>query len=343
MPDRGHRANPYQWPRQSLIQVATNTLFDTKFLSEIGAVDFSYTEQADAISFNHYEDWVEKGLQGPLSYLADERKSKRKSIKEIYPEFQSALVFLFPYVADKKLLNELETDLRMASYAFAFDGEDYHYVLRDKMKKVSTRLELAGYECNPFEAIDTKPVLERDLALRAGLGWIGKNSMLINQKHGSYFIIASLFLDIKLPMVSNNIETDHCGTCTKCIDACPTDCILDNKTIDASRCISTFTIEMFKDCEAPKGFDSSQYFFGCDICQDVCPWNNKPLEEVKLLENSRERQQFFSEFFLKKNKKEIILKLESMSNREYQRVFKGTSFQRTGRLGLLKNLKNLPG
>jgi epoxyqueuosine reductase len=318
-----------------------SNLISKELLEEIGAIDFAYTEDPHATTFDIYSSWVKDGHHGPLGYLSDERKEKRKSLKEVYPSFESALVFIFPYINEKKLLSQMESELKMASYAFAFDGEDYHFVLKEKMAMVLDSLRGQGIKCEGLDAIDTKPILERDLAMRAGLGWVGKNSMLINREYGSYFMIASLLLDTKLDLELKELEVDHCGNCTKCIDACPTDCILDNRTIEASKCISTFTIEMFKDCDAPVGFEQADYFFGCDICQDVCPWNKKPLDEVELLESASERQSFFNEFFLSKDKNQIVEKLESMSNKEYQRVFKGTSLQRTGRVGLLKNLKKL--
>lgn len=316
-------------------------LFSKEFLDSIGAIDFGYTEDSQSESFSIYDEWVRKGLHGPLKYLEDHRKDLRQDIKKLYPEFQSALVFVFPYIQEKKQLLQNNHSMKMASYAYAFEGYDYHYVLKEKLENVVDELKKSGLQFNYLDIIDTKPVLERDLAKRAGLGWIGKNSMLINRSYGSYFLIASLLLDQKLEIVRKQIEVDHCGNCTKCIDACPTSCILDNRTIDAGKCISTFTIEMFKDCEPPTGFNDSEYFFGCDICQDVCPWNNKPLLEAEILDYKTERQNFFNDFFLSQDKDKIIEKLEMMSNREFQRVFKGTSLFRTGRIGLIKNLKNL--
>jgi epoxyqueuosine reductase len=156
--------------------------------------------------------------------------------------------------------------------------------------------------------------------------------MLINKKLGSYFLISSIFLDKKLDLSSKPVEPDHCGTCTRCIDACPTSAIIDGRQIDASKCISTFTIEMFKDnVEAPKGYPSErEEIFGCDICQDVCPWNAKPLLRSELGNYAAFEKTF-------KN-----IDLTSISNREFKRVFKGTSLERTGRVGILKNIKYLP-
>lgn len=151
--------------------------------------------------------------------------------------------------------------------------------------------------------------------------------MLINQKHGSFFLISALLLDKDLELESRILDADHCGNCTKCMDACPTNAIVDNKVIDANKCISTFTIELFKEAEAPEGYPTERgEIFGCDICQEVCPWNQKPLFNSPMGQAAD-----FEGLFAK-------TKLEEISNREFKRIFKGTSLERTGRKGLLKNL-----
>ena len=300
---------------------------DQDFLSKMQIVDWSYTEEDTPRTLDFYHKWVNEGFHGSLGYLSDHRKELRSSIKNFYPEFQSALVFLFDYTPSAK--NNIENkDHHFAAYTKGFDGMDYHYWIKDKLEQIKIKLDIE--HC--IFSIDAQPVLERDLAQRAGLGWFGKNSMLINKKHGSYFIISSIFLDKKLPLGPKQIELDHCGTCTRCIDACPTNAILDHRQIDASKCISTFTIEQFKDdVEPPEGYPTERgEIFGCDICQDICPWNSKPLLRSKLGS--------FAEF-------EKIFKnidLENISNREFKRVFKGTSLERTGRVGILKNIKYLP-
>jgi epoxyqueuosine reductase len=300
---------------------------DQDFLSQMKIVDWSYTEQDKPQTLDHYRKWVDDGFNGPLKYLSDERKDLRASITKFYPEFQSALVFLFDYTGSAK--RNLETkDHKFAAYTKGFDGFDYHYWIKDRLDKIKEKLGLE----NCVYSIDAQPVLERDLAARSGLGWFGKNSMLINKQHGSYFLISSIFLDKKLDLKAKSIEVDHCGTCTRCIDACPTNAIIEERQIDASKCISTFTIEIFKDdTDPPKGYPSERgEIFGCDICQDVCPWNSKPLLRSEL-GNYADFERTF------KN-----LNLESISNREFKRVFKGTSLERTGRVGILKNMKYLP-
>jgi epoxyqueuosine reductase len=269
---------------------------------------------------------VDEGLHGELGYLADHRKDLREKISAFYPNFKSSLVFLFDYTPAAKKNNE-DNDHTFAAYTKGFDGMDYHYWIKDKLEKLTKLLDLEEYAFS----IDAQPVLERDLAFRSGLGWFGKNSMLINKTHGSFFLISAIFLDKKFSLDSNNLETDHCGSCTRCIDACPTNAILDNRTIDAVKCISTFTIEHFKDdVNPPKGYPTERgEIFGCDICQDVCPWNSKPLMRSEIGNYAKFEKTF----------KEVDL--ENISNREFKRIFKATSLERTGRVGILKNLKYL--
>lgn len=300
---------------------------DLKFLAEMQIVDWSYTEEDKPKTLNHYNQWVDKGYHGSLGYLADHRRELRSSIKSFYPDFQSALVFLFDYTPSAK--NNIETkNHKFAAYTKGFDGLDYHHWIKDKLEKIKNKLHIES--C--VYSIDAQPVLERDLAQRAGLGWFGKNSMLINKSHGSYFLISSIFLDQKLNLKNKEIEADHCGSCTRCIDACPTEAIIENRQIDAARCISTFTIEQFKDdVVPPDGYPTPRgEIFGCDICQDVCPWNSKPLLRSKV-GSYVEFEKIFQN-----------LDLKNISNREFKRVFKGTSLERTGRVGIMKNIKYLP-
>ena len=305
---------------------------DIEYLQSIQIVDWSYTESSIPLTYEHYDQWVKKELNGNLNYLSDERKGLRKDLKNLYPKFESALVFLFDYTSERKRIENDNSPFKLASYVTGFEGVDYHYWIKEKLEEVSKRLELKDYQLS----IDAQPVLERDLAYKAGLGWFGKNSMIISKQHGSYFLIGSILLDKKLEINNEReIEPDHCGNCTKCVDECPTSAIVEDKVIDAKRCISTFTIEEFKPAPTPKGYEKvEELIFGCDICQDVCPWNKKPLNNTKASQNNIEWMSFFNDDLYN-----LIQKIESMSNREYKRQFKATPLERTGRVGMLKNLK----
>ena len=160
--------------------------------------------------------------------------------------------------------------MRVASYAL---GDDYHDIIPPRLKLIVEFIEeQLGHPVPNRYYTDTGPILERDLAQRAGLGWIGKNSMLINPKAGSTFFLAEILLGIELEP-DEAIITDHCGTCTRCLTACPTQCILPNRTLDARRCISYLTIELKDDIPEELRPLMKDWIFGCDICQQVCPWN----------------------------------------------------------------------
>jgi epoxyqueuosine reductase len=168
-------------------------------LESLGILEWGYTEESLPLSFNQFEQWIHSGQQGPLNYLADHRKNLRSDLRHVYPEFQSALVFLFSYQEAKKWLLENNRH-EVAAYALGFEGEDYHTALKSRLDQVFEDLKKQSPHLERFISLDAQPILERDLALRAGLGWFGKNSMLINQKEGSYFIIGSLLLNQKLAL-----------------------------------------------------------------------------------------------------------------------------------------------
>lgn len=312
-------------------------IFSEDFLSSLGIVDWGYTEDSEAKSYDRFASWVDQGLSGPLNYLSDHRKPLRKDLQNIYPEFKSALVFFFSYRPTKKWMLENENH-RIASYALGFGGADYHYVLKERLQKISDHLRDHYPEIETFQSLDAQPVLERDLAYRAGLGWFGKNSMLISRKEGSYFIIGSLLLNQKLELNGRTVDNDHCGTCTACADACPTDAIdLETRTLKVSQCISTFTIEIMKEADPPAGFDNSRgEIFGCDICQDVCPWNSKPLEKTESLLDVKNYPVI--EKLLKSPLTDLIKLIEESTGRGIQRLLNGTALARPGKKGWRKNL-----
>ena len=310
--------------------------FSEEFLTSLGVLDWGYTEESSAVSYKHYQKWVSDGLHDPLKYLADHRMDLREDLKKIYPEFQSACVFLFSYIPTKKWMLE-NNQHELAAYSLGFGGEDYHHHLQERLQKIAHFLDV-----KPVIALDAQPVLERDLAYRAGLGWFGKNSMLINRHHGSYFIIGSLLLDKKLQILTHDQDVDHCGQCVACIEACPTQAINpETRTLIANKCISTFTIEVMKDADPPQGFEKSRgEVFGCDICQDVCPWNRKPLvRSVSSLELAKNFE-FLKTLFYETPKKKLQEVISSYSGRAWRKKLFGTPFDRPGKAGWLKNLKS---
>lgn len=320
----------------------SSDLFPTALLKELGILEWGYTEESKPTTYDRYESWVSSGHSSPLGYLSDHRKNLREDIKNIFPQFQSALVFLFSYQAPKKWLVENEKH-QVAAYSLGFEGEDYHHHLKRKLELLSEHLKKTRGDLEVMISLDAQPVLERDLAHRAGLGWFGKNSMLIHQREGSYFLIGSLLLDTKLNEVQATVDTDHCGQCLACVEACPTQAIDPiNRTLTANKCISTFTIEMMKDVSPPVGFEKSRgEVFGCDICQDVCPWNKKVMQRVSGILNLRQNLSFLRDWLLDPQFIELRKYLEQSTNRGFKKKFFGTAFDRPGKVGWLKNFKAL--
>ena len=222
-------------------------------------------------SFDQFREWVARGRHAGMEYLSSERSLLRRSDpREILPECQSVLVLGSPYFPPGDVHGGV------AAYAW---GEDYHEVLKPRLQELTAFLEeQAGHPIPHRWYTDTGPILERDFARRAGLGWIGKNSMLIHPQLGSYFLLAEILLGIELPP-DQSFPTDHCGSRTRCLDQCPTSCILPNRTLDAGRCISYLTIE--NKAGIPYGLREQlgEWQFGCDVCQQVCPWNRFAPEE----------------------------------------------------------------
>jgi epoxyqueuosine reductase len=226
----------------------------------------------------HYEafqQWILHGYHGEMAYLAGERAvSCRADPHNLFPDGCSVVVlgFRYPPAQQGSVQNTSSLSGRVAAYAW---GEDYHLILPQRMRQLVNMLEAeTGMTIKAQCFTDSAPLLERDLAQRAGLGWIGKNTCLINPQHGSYLFLAEIVLDLELPP-DPPFEADRCGTCRRCIDACPTRCILPDRTLDARRCISYLTIELKTAIPEDLRPALDGWVFGCDICQMVCPWNHR--------------------------------------------------------------------
>lgn len=225
--------------------------------------------------YSTFENWLAMGYHGTMNYLGTDRsRTRRADPREIMPGCKSILVLATPYSpplpAGEGLGVREKSQPHIASYA---QGDDYHDILPPRMQELVQFIEVhVGHPVANRWYTDTGPILERDLAQRAGIGWIGKNTCLIHPQHGSYFLLSEIILDLELEPDAPFI-TDHCGTCTRCIEACPTDCILPDRIIDATRCISYLTIELKDDIPLELRSKIGDWVFGCDICQQVCPWN----------------------------------------------------------------------
>ncbi|PHQ31352.1 tRNA epoxyqueuosine(34) reductase QueG [Leeuwenhoekiella nanhaiensis] len=249
------------------------------------------------------EDWLSKNRNGEMAYM-ENHFDKRLDPTLLVPGAKSVVSLLFNYFPKEQ---QREDSFKISKYAY---GTDYHFVIKDKLKELlfSINEKIGKVEGRAF--VDSAPVLDKAWAARSGLGWIGKNSNLLTKQVGSYYFIAELIIDLNLDY--DTPVTDHCGSCTACIDACPTDAIVDPYVVDGSKCISYFTIELKNEIPAYAQDKMEDWMFGCDICQDVCPWNrfskphNEPLFQPRpeIISNSKNdwkelTQEVFSEIFKK--------------------------------------------
>jgi len=266
-----------------------------------------------------YEKWLEEGRHGEMTYLdTDRARHRRADPRRILPECESILVVAANY------LPNTQNRTGVAAYAV---GDDYHDVLTDRLKRLMSSLEArVGREIKNRYYTDTGPLLERELAQRAGLGWIGKNTCLISPEHGSYFFLAEVLLDLPLEP-DLPIKTDHCGECTLCIEACPTNCILPDRTLDAARCISYLTIELKGTIPLELRPLTEDWIFGCDICQQVCPWN------LRFAEPTADHA-FQARAFLSEPTPRDFLQL---TPQDYRTELSKSPLKRAKRSGLLRN------
>ena len=267
-----------------------------------------------------FEDWLNHGYHGSMDYL-NKNFDKRLDPRKLVHGSKSVISLTYNYYPPKKLVRK--NNFIISKYAY---GKDYHKILKKKLRKLFFFMKenIGNIEGRVF--VDSAPVHERAWAKLSGLGWIGKNSLLINKKMGSYFFIAEIISDLDLEYDSP--VSDMCGKCTRCIDACPTDAITKAQVIDAQKCISYLTIENKKKIPKELQKNMNGYIFGCDICQEVCPWNrfSKPHNEESFLPNKE----------IKKYRKKDWIEL---TEETFNIIFKGSAIKRTKYKGLKRNIK----
>lgn len=289
---------------------------------ELGIVHLGITSIEKPKHFDNYVQWTEKGYAGEMWYLTEPtRKEKRGKIDEVFPGAKSVLLAAFSYKPES---DEHKTDAKFARYGW---GQDYHKFVKKKLQQLMDWVEQNTDSKIQYRIyVDTGPILEKSLAERAGVGWIGKNTCLINQKFGSYLFLGEVLLDQNL--ISDQPATAHCGSCTKCLDACPTDAFIAPFQMDATKCISYHTIES-KNLEMPHEIaeNLNGYVAGCDICQEVCPWNTKaPATRLEELTPGPHTSL-------------TLEKILSLTQKEYNQYFKNTSFKRISIEKLKANTK----
>lgn len=264
------------------------------------------------------EKWLKNNMNGEMSYM-ENHFDKRLDPRLLVHGAKSVISLLLNYFPQEK---QLENTYKVSKYAY---GQDYHHVIKSKLKQLQEFISEEIGQINGRAFVDSAPVMDKAWAAKSGLGWIGKHSNLLTQQVGSFYFIAELIVDIELEY--DTPVTDHCGTCTACIDACPTQAIVEPYVVDGSKCISYFTIELKN--EIPTEFHGKfdEWAFGCDICQDVCPWNrfSKP-----------HREPLFNPMpeLLSMTKKDW----EEITEDVFQKVFKKSAIKRTKFSGLKRNI-----
>ncbi|KAA0138323.1 tRNA epoxyqueuosine(34) reductase QueG [Gimesia chilikensis] len=272
--------------------------------------------------YHSFLDWLNQGYAGEMSYL-ERRKEAYEHPRYVMSSVRSVLMLTLNYQTEAPP-EVTGTEARVSRYAWG--TTDYHKVIRKKLKQLSRLIREQYPDCETRGVVDTAPLLERDFAQLAGLGWIGKNTLLLNKREGSWFFLAGLLLSDELEYDEPQ-QTSHCGTCTRCLEACPTDAFVEAGTLDARKCISYLTIEL-RDQPIPAELrpGMQDWMFGCDVCQDVCPWNRKaPISGETAFQPV--------ETFTPVDACELL----TLDEAAFQERFQSTPMSRARRAGLLRN------
>ena len=269
---------------------------------------------------NRFEKWLKNNYHGKMSYM-ERNFDTRMDTTKLVEGSKSVISLLYNYYPSTKINND--NNFKISKYAY---GKDYHLIIKKKLKSLlnEMRNEIGHIDGRVF--VDSAPILERAWAKKSGLGWIGKNTNLISKKTGSFFFIAEIIVDIELDY-DHEIK-DHCGSCTACLDSCPTDALYEPYKIDASKCISYFTIELKDKFPDNLNEDFKDWIFGCDICQDVCPWNSFSKSNNDPLLKPRQELINFT-------KKDWI----ELTDEVFKVVFRESPIKRTKYQGLKRNIQ----
>lgn len=308
------------------MNLSANVNYAQQIKSESQRLGFDYCgiSKADFLEEEapRLENWLNNNMHGQMSYMQN-HFDKRLDPRLLVPGAKSVISLLLNYYPSEKQNDE--TAPKISKYAF---GEDYHFVIKEKLNQLLEFIRENIGDVDGRVFVDSAPVMDKAWAKKSGLGWIGKNSNLINKNSGSFYFIAELIIDLELEQ--DGPVKDYCGTCTRCIDACPTDAIVAPYVVDGSKCISYFTIELKENIpnEVKGKFDN--WTFGCDICQDVCPWNrfSKPHKEKHFQPKDDLLGMTKSDW-------------EELTEETFKRVFKNSAVKRTKFNGLKRNLEFL--
>lgn len=304
-----------------MLQQSAHTSFVKQTAAQLG---FDYCGIAKAMPLDEdarkLEAWLNKGMHGQMKYM-EHHFELRVDPTKLVPGARSVITLLLNYFPNQQQSNHAP---KIAKYAY---GNDYHEVIRAKLNEFLFMIREKTGDIQGRGFVDSAPVLERSWARRSGIGWIGKNGNLITKQNGSFFFIATLITDLELDY-DDPYAKDFCGSCTRCIDACPTDAILPNKVVDGSRCISYFTIEL-KEMLLPEEMSNKfdNWMFGCDTCQDVCPWNrfSKPHSEYAFTPIPEILNLSDNEW-------------QTMTEESFRKIFKHSPLKRSKFKGIQRNL-----
>ena len=264
------------------------------------------------------EDWLNKNSHGEMRYM-ENHFDKRLDPTLLVEGSKSVVSLLLNYYPSQE---QTANSYKLSKYAY---GTDYHFVIKDKLKSLLHHIQDEIGDVHGRAFVDSAPVLDKAWATKSGLGWIGKHSNLLSQKTGSFYFIAELIIDLELEY--DHATTDHCGTCTACIDACPTEAITEPYVVDGSKCISYFTIELKENIPTEFKGKLDDWAFGCDVCQDVCPWNRFSKSHNEPLFNPHPD-------LLAMTKKDW----EEITEDTFKKVFKNSAVKRTKYSGLQRNI-----
>ena len=297
---------------------------------ELGFDLVGITKLGPAVTAPIFDEWVARGFAGDMAYL-ERGAEKRADPRRVFENVRSAVVVGMNYGGTAPAGP-------VARYA---RGDDYHDIMVERLRALHAWLNAElGREVAGKAYVDTAPILERDLARKAGLGWFGKNTMLLNPEIGSCFFLGSLLLDLELAE-DPPFEADRCGTCTRCLDACPTDAFVAPRVLDATRCISYLTIELKGDIPEAMRAAVGENLYGCDVCQDVCPWN------VRFSVGARESAFAPREIIAGKDARTLAQDVLAMEDEPFRAFFRKSPMKRTKLRGLKRNaavvLSNLDG
>ena len=268
------------------------------------------------------ESWLHNNMHGNMHYM-ENHFDKRLDPTLLVEGSKSVISLTYNYYTD--VVQQDPNAPKISKYAY---GLDYHYIIKDKLKQLLEYIKEEIGDVNGRAFVDSAPIMEKAWAKKSGLGWIGKHSNLITQKVGSYYFIAELIIDLDLEV--DHAVTDHCGSCTACIDACPTQAITEPYKVDGSKCISYFTIELKENIPNEMKGQFDQWMFGCDVCQEVCPWNRFSKNHSEPLFSPKPELLSMS----KKDWEEITLET-------FNKVFKKSAVKRTKYSGLKRNIRFL--